>query len=367
MSEEQAPLDDQAALQQVRARIDALDDEILRLVSERARMAEEVARVKREAGHTSDFYRPEREAQVLRRVRQTNPGPLGNEAVTRLFREIMSACLAIQLPLRVAFLGPEGTYTQEAALKHFGHSMGTAPLSTIAEVFREVESGAAHYGVVPVENSTEGVVTHTVDRFLNSPLQVVGEVQLPIHHALASRETEWSGIQRIYSHQQGLAQCRAWVDTHLPGVEQVPVTSTAEAARMAAAEGGAAAIASEAACELYELPVLATHIEDEPGNTTRFLVVGPESPPPSGDDKTSLVISRANQPGGLYRLLEPLARHGLNMTRIESRPAPQGVWEYVFFVDLLGHAEDEAVRAALAEIQEQASLCRVLGSYPRAL
>lgn len=350
----------------IRAKIDAIDEQILALISERARLAQEVARVKRAAGEVSDFYRPEREAEILRRVKANNPGPLPDEAVQCLFRELMAACLALQQPLKVAYFGPEGTYTHAATLKHFGSAAQLSPLATIDLVFRDVETGAANYGVVPVENSTEGVVTHTLDRFLTSPLQIVGEVDLPVRHNLLSRSASIGEIRKIYAHQQSFGQCRGWLDTHLPGVAREAVSSNAEAARRAAAEPGTAAIASEAAAEIYGLTIVHANIQDSAVNTTRFLIIGRQSPPPTGDDKTSLVVSRSNQPGGLFKLLEPLARHGLNMTRIESRPSRQGMWEYVFFIDLAGHVEDPVVKTALEEMRAQASLLKVLGSYPRA-
>ena len=357
---------DEKELSGVRARIDEIDGRILELVSERGRLAKEVARIKRAAGEVSDFYRPERERAVLQRIRDLNPGPLDDDSVARLFREIMSSCLALQQPLNVAYFGPEGTFTQAAAIKQFGHEVRMLPMADIDAVFRSVESDDAHYGVVPVENTTEGVVSHTVDRFLSSPLQIVGEVELRIHQCLLSHATELDAVTRVYSHPQGLAQCRSWLQAELPHAEREAVSSTSEAARRAANEPGTAAIASDTAADAYGIAVLRRNIEDEPSNTTRFLVIGRQSPPPTGEDKTSLVLSRANQPGGLYSLLEPLARHGINMSRIESRPSRQGRWEYVFFVDILGHAEDENVKAALDEIRANASLFKVLGSFPRA-
>lgn len=244
----------------IRAKIDAIDEQILALISERARLAQEVARVKRAAGEVSDFYRPEREAEILRRVKANNPGPLPDEAVQRLFRELMAACLALQQPLKVAYFGPEGTYTHAATLKHFGSAAQLSPLATIDLVFRDVETGAANYGVVPVENSTEGVVTHTLDRFLTSPLQIVGEVDLPVRHNLLSRSASIGEIRKIYAHQQSFGQCRGWLDTHLPGVAREAVSSNAEAARRAAAEPGTAAIASEAAAEIYGLTIVHANI-----------------------------------------------------------------------------------------------------------
>lgn len=313
----------------VRERIDALDQEILRLISERAACAKEVAEIKAAGGDTK-FYRPEREAEILRRVKEQNPGPLDGEVAARLFREIMSACLALEQPLSVAFLGPEGTFTQAAVLKHFGHSVQTLPLGDIANIFREVESGSCHYGVVPVENSTEGVVSHTLDMFLRSPLQIAGEVSLRIHHHLMSREAGLGAIRTVFSHQQSLAQCRGWLDRYLPSAKQVAVGSNAEAARVAAAQAGAAAVAGEAAAEIYGLGLLASRIEDEPGNTTRFLVIAREDSAASGRDKTSLLLSCRNESGGLHRLLSPLAQHRISMTRIESRPSKRGIWDYVF-------------------------------------
>lgn len=360
-------MSDAEKLKGVRSRIDAIDDEILRLLSERGQLAQQVARIKREAGETDDFYRPEREHAILRRVQEQNPGPLSDETVARFFREVMSACLALQLPLKVGYLGPEGTFTQAAAIKQFGHDVQLQPLSSIDAIFREVESTGLHYGVVPVENSTEGVVNHTLDCFLTSPLQIVGEVELRIQQHLMSREKSLDAVKRVYSHPQGLAQCRAWLDLNLPHAERITVSSTAEAARLAASEEASAAIASEAAAELYALPCLAESIEDVSGNTTRFLVIGRQSPAATGDDKTSLVVSRTDQPGGLCRLLEPLGRHGINMTRLDARPSRQGVWEYAFFIDFLGHVDDENVQQALAEMREQTSLFRILGSYPRAV
>jgi chorismate mutase/prephenate dehydratase len=296
-----------------------------------------------------------------------NQGPLSGEEMARLFREIMSACLALEQPLRIAYLGPEGTFTQAAALKHFGHSVQTDSHYSIDEVFREVEAGASQYGVVPVENSTEGVITHTLDMFLNSPLKITGEVQLRIHHNLLSTLEALSAVRRVYSHQQSLAQCRGWLDEHLAGVERVAVSSNAEAARLAAQDKEAAAIASRAAADIYGLRVLVANIEDEPDNTTRFIVIGREQVPPSGKDKTSLLLSATNKPGALHQLLSPFAQHGISMTRIESRPSRRGVWEYVFFVDIEGHAADARVAQALDELRNEAAMLKVLGSYPRAI
>ncbi len=354
-------------LARIRAQIDRIDAEVQKLVSERGRLAVEVARIKAGMGEGGDCYRPEREAEILRQVRARNTGPLPDEHLTRLFREIMSACRALQQPLNVAFLGPEGTFTQDAVYRHFGHAIDTLPLGAIDEVFREVESGGAHYGVVPVENSTEGVITHTLDRFMNSPLAICGEVELRIHHQLLSKEKDLASVSRVLAHQQALAQCREWLSRNLPGVERVAVSSNAEGARQAVKSAGAAAIASRAAGEIHGLGILAANIEDEPDNTTRFLVIGTRTVAPTGDDKTSLVLSTPNRAGALARLIEPFARHGINMTRIESRPSRRGVWEYVFFVDVQGHAQEASVQQAIAALEAQATMVRVLGSYPRAI
>lgn len=361
------PKSEDERLGELRRRIDQIDQELQALVSERARCAQAVAQVKQQLGLHSDFYRPEREAQVLRTVQQRNRGPLSNEEIARLFREIMSACLALEEPLRVAFLGPEGTYTQAASSKHFGRSIINIPMRAIDEVFREVESGSANYGVVPVENSTEGVVNHTLDSFLLSPLKICGEVELRIHHHLITREQSLPSVQRVYSHQQSLAQCREWLDAHLPQVEQEAVSSNGEAARLVKAEPGAAAIAGECAAEIYDLPILVGNIEDDPNNTTRFLVIGRQAALPSGDDKTSLLLSSRNRVGSLHRLLEPIARNGLSMTRIESRPSRRGMWEYVFFIDVDGHQSSPNVARALQELEQEATLFKVLGSYPKAV
>ncbi|MCF1181843.1 prephenate dehydratase [Marichromatium gracile] len=359
---------DQDGLDQVRGRIDAIDQELLDLISERARCAQRVAHIKTETdGRAVQFYRPEREVSILRRVKDANPGPLDGEEVARLFREIMSACLALERPLQAAFLGPEGTFTQAAAIKHFGHSVVTRAMATIDEIFREVEAGSCDFGVVPVENSTEGVVSHTLDLFMASPLAITGEVTLRIHHHLMSAETELGAIRTVYSHQQSLAQCREWLDRYLPHAERVAVGSNADAARTAAKEPGAAAVAGYQAAEIYGLQVLAERIEDEPGNTTRFLVIGKQDAPPSGEDKTSLLLACRNKAGGLHALLMPLAAHGISMTRIESRPSRRGIWDYVFFVDIIGHREDLPVAAALEHLEREAQLFKVLGSYPVAV
>jgi len=360
------------ALESIRERIDGIDAQLHALINERARLAQQVGISKHAAGHTVDFYRPEREAQVLRMAIERNRGergPLRDEEIVRLFREIMSACLAQQEPLKVAFLGPEGTFTQQAVHKQFGHSVRALPLTSIEEVFHEVEAGTADFGVVPIENSSEGTVNNTLDMFLTSPLGICGEVELRVHHNLMGQMTALGDVQRVCAHPQALAQCRGWLSENLPGVERMPVSSNAEGARRARDEGGTAAIAPMAAAELYALNVLVPEIEDRADNTTRFLVLGRKSFPPSGQDKTTLLVSGAHTdaPGALFRLLEPLAKHAISMTRIESRPSRRRKWDYVFFIDVEGHAASEPLATALGQLKGQASLCRVLGSYPRAI
>jgi chorismate mutase/prephenate dehydratase len=353
----------------VRERIDNVDQQIQRLLNERARLAQRVGLTKSRNEAGAEFYRPEREAQVLRAVRERNRGPLRDEEVVRLFREIMSACLAQQEPLKVAYLGPEATFSQTAVLTHFGHSVRSLPLGSIDEVFHEVESAAADFGVVPIENSTEGTVNHTLDRFLASPLKVCGEVELRIHHHLMGNMNALGRIVRICSHPQSLAQCRLWLQEHLPEVEQIPVASNGEAARRARDERGTAAIAGQTAAEVYGLKVLAGQIEDRADNSTRFLVLGRKLLAPSGEDRSTLLVSvgHTDAPGALQRLLEPLARHRVSMTRIESRPSHRRKWDYVFFIDIDGHAEEPHVVRALASLKRRASLFRLLGSYPRAV
>jgi chorismate mutase/prephenate dehydratase len=356
-----------ADLEAMRGAIDALDEKLQELLNRRARLAQQVGISKHADGRTIDFYRPEREAQVLRQALERNRGPLRNEEVARLFREIMSACLAQQEPLKVAFLGPEGTYTQAAVFKHFGHSVRALALPTTAEVFHEVEAGNTDFGVVAVENSTEGVVANTLDRFLVSPLHICGEVELRIHHCLMGRMDSLDEIVRVCSHSQALGQCRGWLDEHLPDVERVPLSSNAEGARRARDEAGTAGIAGETAAEVYGLNLLAREIEDHPDNTTRFLIIGSKLLQPSGADKTTLLLSarHTEAPGALHRLLEPLASSGISMTRIESRPSRRGKWDYVFFIDIEGHAADKTVARALKELKSRASLFRIIGSYPR--
>ena len=346
----------------LRARIDALDLEILKLVNERAATAHAIGKLKSDGV----IYRPEREAQVLRQVVERNPGPLAGAAMTRVFGEIVSACRALEDVFVVASLGPKGTFSEEAVAKHFGSQVSALLLGSIDDAFRAVESGSAGYAVVPIENSTEGAVGRTLDLMLASPLKICGEVILPVHQNLLSKETDTEKIQRVFSHAQSLAQCQRWLAQNAPRLERIPVASNAEAARLASESPGAAAIAGQAAAAHYGLHVLAANIEDEPNNTTRFVVLSREEIAPSGQDKTSLVMSCRNLPGAIHALLAPLARAGVSMTRLESRPSRTGLWEYVFFVDVEGHQRDDKVHLALEQMRGLAAFLKILGSYPQA-
>ncbi|MCC7325478.1 MAG: prephenate dehydratase [Burkholderiales bacterium] len=346
-----------------RAAIDALDHEILARLNERARHAQAIGALKGAVG----AYRPERETQVLSGLHARNAGPLPDASVTGVFREIMSACRALEQTLRVAYLGPAGTFSHAAVAKHFGTCVDAVAFPTFDDVFRAVGSGQADHAVVPVENSTEGAVGRTLDLMCTTDLSICGEVKLRVAQNLLSNAENVAAVTRVYSHGQSLAQCVQWLAQHLPGVPRIAVASNAEAARLAAGEPGAAAIAGENAGAIYGLATLAPHVEDEPNNTTRFWVLGRTQVAPSGNDQTSLVMSCPNRPGAVYALLEPLARHGVSMSRFESRPARTGLWEYLFFVDLVGHRDDPAVASALVELSGKAPFLKLLGSYPAAL
>ena len=359
-------------LERLREQIDRVDDRILEALNERARLARHIGTLK-----VGQAYRPEREAQVLRRVKERNPGPLSGETAALLFREIMSACLALERPITVAYLGPRGTFSERAALKHFGLAAEAVPVASIDEVFRDVESGAADFGVVPVENSTEGAVGRSLDLMPQSPLKVCGEVIVRIHHNLMAKPApgeregrappDLTSIRRVFSHGQSLAQCHEWLNLNLPRAERVAVASNAEAARRAAEEPGSAAVAGDMAAEHYQLAILAANIEDEPNNTTRFLILGDYAPKPTGRDKTSLVLSARNRAGAVYEMLTPFAKHAVSMTKFESRPSRLALWDYLFFVDVEGHREDANVAAALEEVARIAGFLKVLGSYPVAV
>ncbi|HNJ76140.1 MAG TPA: prephenate dehydratase [Azospira sp.] len=351
----------------VRDEIDSIDGQLLELLNKRARCAQKVGEIKARHGEAGFIYRPEREAQVLRRIQEINPGPLSNENVTWLFREVMSTCLSLEQPLSVAFLGPLGSFTGSAATKHFGHAARLLPQTSIDDVFREVEAGHAHYAVVPVENSTEGAVGRSMDLLFATPLKVCGEVVLRIHQNLMTREASLDKVTKVYSHAQSLAQCHEWLNRNLPNVPRISVGSNSQAAEMAMQEEGVAAIAGEAAAERFNVPILVANIEDEPNNTTRFLVLGRHDAGVSGRDKTSLIMSAPNRTGSLHGLLLPLAEAGVSMTRLESRPARHTLWDYVFFVDIDGHQDEPKVAKALAELKQQAAYLKVLGSYPSAV
>ena len=354
-------------LDEVRKEIDQLDEQIQSLISERAQLANRIRESKGTSNSAVDYYRPEREAQVLRAIIDRNKGPLSDAEMLRLFREIMSACLAQQEPLKIAFLGPEGTFTQQAVHKHFGQSVHALSHPAIDVVFEQVQAGEADFGVVPVENSTQGIVSHTLDMFLNSDLKICGEIELRVHQNLLTQAKNLNQIERVYSHEQSLSQCKAWLRAHLPGVELIAVASNGEAARRVRNAPEAAAIAGRSAADVYGLPILFSLIEDRPDNTTRFLVIGRKIFAPSGHDKTTLLLTGHEGPGLLYSLLEPFQKHGVNMTRIESRPSIVGKWQYVFFVDVAGHFEDSDIAAALKDLEQISKMSRVLGSYPRAI
>jgi len=352
----------------VRARIDGIDRQIQELIAERAGWAHQVGKAKGPLKAAVDYYRPERESQVLRMVIDRNEGPLADEVLVRLFREIMSACLAQQEPLKVGYLGPEGTFSEQAVRKHFGHSAHGLPLASIEEVFQEVEAGHADFGVVPVENSGQGTIQVTLDMFLTSNLKICGEVELRVRQYLLSRTGQINDIERIYSHPQSFAQTKGWLRANLPKAELVPVSSNAEAARRARNADDAAAIAGEAAGHVYGLrKVIMSPIEDREDNTTRFLVIGRQFFPTSGHDRTSILVSIKDQPGALFKALSPFARHGISMNRIESRPSHHAKWEYAFFIDLAGHIDDAPMKKAIAELEPQAAEIKILGSYPVAV
>lgn len=357
------PLDEQ--LQPLRAAIDALDGRLVDLLNERARLATQVGRIKHDAG--APVFRPEREAEVLRRIAERNGGPLGAEALTNVFREVMSACRALEQHLTVAYLGPPGTFSETAMQRAFGATVSGLPCTTLDEVFRAAEAGSADFAIVPIENSSEGAVSRTLDLLLATPLQLLAEVSVAVHHNLLTRSGAMQGVTRICAHSQALAQCTGWLNVHWPNIERQPVASNAEAAKMAAADPTIAAIAGERAGHNYGLHTVAAHIQDDANNRTRFAVLGRQTTQPSvapGRDKTSLILSVPNRAGAVFHMLQPLADHGVSMTRFESRPARVGTWEYYFYVDVEGHIGDPNVAAALAELQRACAFYKCLGSYP---
>ncbi|WDS36612.1 prephenate dehydratase [Pseudoxanthomonas sp.] len=355
-------------LAEVRSRIDSIDREIQALIAERASFSLQVGKAKGKLAAAVDYYRPEREAQVLRMVVDRNEGPLSDELLVHIFREIMSSSLALQEPLKIGYLGPEGTFSQQAVLKHFGRSALGLPMASIEEVFQEVESGSADFGVVPVENSGQGTIQITLDMFLTSNLKICGEVELRVQQYLMSRSGRIEDIERVYAHPQSFMQTAGWLRSNLAKAEKVPVSSNAEGARRARGSDDAAAIGGESAVHAYGLKKVVTGpIQDDKDNTTRFLVVGRQIFPPSGHDRTSVLVFIHDKPGALFDVLSPFARHGISMNRIESRPSHHAKWEYGFFIDLAGHIEDEAMKLALAELKAHSAQIKVLGSYPVAV
>ncbi|MEY3694471.1 MAG: prephenate dehydratase [Pseudomonadota bacterium] len=351
-------------LKPLRDQIDAIDAQLISLLNQRAKVAQAVGHIKAETN--APVFRPEREAQVLARVAERNDGPLVSSDLQSIFREVMSACRALEKRITVAYLGPAGTYSEQAVWQQFGQAVEGLPCVSIDEIFRSVEAGTADFGVVPVENSTEGAVNRTLDLLMRTTLSISGEVALPVQHSLMTRTGTMNGITTVCAHSQALAQCQAWLNEHYPQLERRAVASNGEAARMASEEPGVAAIAGDMAARRYSLAIAHAHIQDDPHNRTRFFVIGTLQPGPSGRDQTSLLLSVANKSGAVYELLAPLARHGVSMTRFESRPARTGRWEYFFFVDIEGHAHDAKVAQALVELQTQAAFFKVLGSYPHA-
>ncbi len=349
-------------LNDLRQQIDLIDNQILDLLNQRANVAIAVGKAKE--GSEKSFYVPSREKAIYERLTAKNPGPFPNEAVCKVFREIISASLNMEMPMQVAFLGPQSTFTHMAAMLQFGLSAQLVPLKSIPAVFEEVERGRAQYGVVPVENSTEGVVNHTLDMFFESELQMIAEIMLEISHNLLSKSGDIGQIKKIVSHPQPLAQCRHWLETNMPDMPLLDVASTAAAAQMAAEDGSVAAIASHAAAVQYNLQVVKAKIEDNPHNFTRFLVIGKKTPEKSGADKTSIMFSVKDEPGILYRMLEPFSKRGINLAKIESRPMKQKAWEYIFFLDLIGHIDDLEISAAVEELRSHCHFLKILGSYP---
>ena len=357
-----------------RAKIDAIDARIIRLLNQRAKLALQIGKAKRKG--RQEAYAPDREQQVLKNLTKAHSGPFPEQVLRNIYQEVISACRALQSPMLVAYLGPEATFTHSATLKHFGQSMRMVPEMTINSVFEAVESAEADYGVVPIENSTEGVVTSTMDRLIESPLQICGEILLPVSHYLLGRK---KGItpEQIYSHPQAMAQCRAWLERHYPNVPLTPVESTGQAAQLAGEDGKAYAIGSELAASHYNLKIIHPKIEDHHNNMTRFLVLGTKGPKRSGQDKTSLVFAVKDEPGILYKMLEPFEAAGINLSKIESRPMVrlnpskakarrnQGRWEYAFFIDLDGHIQSRKVKQAVEQLEKKCQFLKVLGSYPR--
>jgi len=356
---------EQVQLTEIRNKIDAIDKQIQDLIGQRAQCAQKVADIKTQGGNVEAvFYRPEREAQVLRAVKERNNSLLPDEEMAKLFREIMSACLALEQPTTVAYLGPEGSYTHASVIKQFGSSAHPVAVSTIEDVFDVVEKGQASYGIVPVENSSEGIVKSTQNALLETTLKISGEVELEIHHCLLSKSDAAESVKKVVAHQQALGQCEQWIKNNLPWVEIEAVDSNALAAKMAQTDNSIAAIASEQAAQLYELNILESNIEDQKDNTTKFWVLGKEATQSSGEDKTAIVLSMKNSSGALLDILASFSQRDINMTRIISRPSTDKTWDYQFFIDVMGHQEDENLSQALKEVESKAAFFKLLGSFP---
>ncbi|MFO8057428.1 MAG: prephenate dehydratase [bacterium] len=350
-------------ISEVRQSIDRTDSKLVELLNRRARLARKIGELKRQKSQT--FYIPGREEEIFDRLKKENKGPFPNGSIHPVFREIISACRSLEKKLRVAYLGPEATFTHLAGRQQFGHSADFIPERSISDVFEEVQRGDVDYGVVPIENSTEGVVTHTLDMFLDADLKICAEIILEIKHHLLSCEGDIHKVQRVYSHPHAVAQCRSWLRKHLPGVSIHEVASTAEAARMAAVDRDSSAIASEFAGRYYNLNLIAQSIEDLHQNFTRFLVIGPEMGPKSGRDTTSIVYSVKDRPGILYEVLGHFAKRGINLSKIESRPLKERPWEYVFFAEMDGHITDKAIKDSLRDLEKDCLFVKVLGSFPK--
>jgi len=349
----------------LRQRIDQIDGQLLTLLNQRAQTALEVGKVKQSLDAASHVLKPEREAAVIRRLQALNAGPFTPQAIEAVWNQIISTCRGLESTLSVAYLGPQGSFSEEVAFKHFGHAITCVRCDSFDEVFRAVEAGQADAGMVPVENSTEGAVNRTLDLLLHSPLKVLGERSLRIHHNLLTQSGSLEGVTRVMAHPQALAQCRDWLTRNQPNLAREPASSNAEAARIASLDPSVAAIASDVAATAWGLGIVVAGIQDDAQNRTRFLAIGQVESAPSGEDKTSIILAVPNRPGAVYDMLSPLAKHGVSMTRFESRPARTGQWEYYFYIDVLGHRDDPSVAQALVQLQQEVAFFKVLGSYPR--
>ncbi|MBT3826897.1 MAG: prephenate dehydratase [Nitrosomonadales bacterium] len=348
-------------IDKLRKNIDEIDKRLLELISNRGMYAKEIGLLKDDG----IVYKPEREAQVISKLIKENKGPLSNDSVTNSYKSIISNCRALEKKLTISFLGPSGTFSEEATIKHFGENVKSIPTNSIDEVFNNVQSSKVHYGVVPIENSTEGGISRTLDLLLMKDLKICGEITLPIHHCLISKSKDLKKIKSIYAHGQSLAQCHDWIANNLPNAEKITVLSNAEGAKIASKEKHSAAIASERAASIFKLNILQSHIEDEPNNTTRFLILSDQEIAPSGNDKTSIVVTTKNKPGAIVDLIQPFASRRVSLTKLESRPSKIGMWEYVFFIDVEGHKNNPKVKLSLADLEKKSSFMKFLGSYPK--